>query len=128
MIQRMLLLTALSLWVFSGGLYGQGGITNDDVIKLVKSGLSEDFILNSIKSQPSRLSTDAGRLVELKNNGVSERIIAAVAQKTPPAEPLTSYALIQLAKAKFSDSFLQDLVNNQPVQIATDAARLSELK
>ena len=57
---------------------------------------------------------DAACLVELKNNGVSERIIAAIATKNPTQEPLTSDGLIQLGKTQFSQGFLLDLVNQQP--------------
>ncbi|HLH06523.1 MAG TPA: hypothetical protein VKW78_04750 [Terriglobales bacterium] len=110
------------------GLWAQVTLANDDIPKLVKSGLSEDFILNLIDHQGSKLSSDVSRLIELKINGVSERIIAAVARKTPPPEPLTSYGLVQLAKAQFSEGFLLDLVNQRPGQIATDSARLVELK
>jgi hypothetical protein len=90
--------------------------------------LSEEFILNLVQQQPSRFSTDAGRLVDLKGSGVSERIIAAVAKKNPPQEPLTSLGLLTLAKAKFSDDFLLDLVNQQSAQIAADPTRLAEMK
>jgi hypothetical protein len=72
-------------------LRAQATLTNDDVPNLVKAGLSEEFILNLIDQQGSKLSSDATRLVELKNNGVSERVIAAIATKIPPREPLTSY-------------------------------------
>lgn len=109
-------------------LRGQATLTNDDVPNLAKAGLSEEFTLNVIDQQGSKLSSDATRLVELKNNGVSERIIAAIARKITPQEPLTSYGLILLAKAQFSEGFLLDLVNQRPGQIATDAARLIELK
>jgi hypothetical protein len=90
--------------------------------------LSEEFTLNVIDQQGSKLSSDATRLVELKNNGVSERIIAAIAREITAQEPLTSYGLILLAKAQFTEGFLLDLVNQRPGQIATDAARLIELK
>ena len=84
--------------------------------------------MNLVQQQPSALATDAGRLVELNNNGVSERIILAAARKTPPREPLTTYGLTQLVQAGFSDGFLIDLLNVQPVRISTDAANIVQLK
>jgi hypothetical protein len=113
---------------FASLLCGQTALTNDDLIKLTKAGLSDDFVLNLIQQQPASLSTDAGRLVELKNAGASERIILAAVKKSPPQEPLTSYGLMQLARAKFSDGFLMDLLAAQPVKIATDAANIVQLK
>jgi hypothetical protein len=103
-------------------------MTNEDLVKLSKAGLSEDFILNLVQQQPSALVTDARRLVELKNNGVSERIILAAARKTPPREPLTTYGLTQFVRAGFSDDLLLDLLNTQPVRISTDAANIVQLK
>ena len=55
-------------------------------------------------------------------------MIEAIARRNPPREPLTSYGLIQLTKAQFSEGFVLDLINQRPAQIATDAARLIELK
>ncbi|MGH9559724.1 MAG: hypothetical protein ACRD30_10825 [Bryobacteraceae bacterium] len=123
------LLSVLFGFVFLAlGLQAQATLTNDDIPKLVKSGLSEDFILNLIDQQGQSLSSDVPALIDLKNQGVSERIITAVAKKNPLREPLTSYGLIELAKAQFSQGFLLDLVNQQPGQIAADASRLVEMK
>ncbi len=125
---RVKVLWLICLFAFASLLAAQTAMSNEDVVKLVKAGLSEDFILNLVQQQPSRFATEAGRLVELKNNGVSERLITAMARKNPPQEPLTTYGLIQLAQAKFSDSFLLDLLNAQPVRISTDAANIVQLK
>jgi hypothetical protein len=42
-----------SIW---SDLRTQASLTNNDVLKLVKSGLSEEFVLNLIEQQGSRLS------------------------------------------------------------------------
>jgi hypothetical protein len=126
---KLFLVLAFVLFGSMGSdLPAQASLTNDDVPRLVRSGLSEEFMLNLIDQQGSRLSSDAAHLVELKNSGVSERVIAAIVRKNAPRQPLTSDGLIQLAKAQFSQGFLLDLVNQQAAQIATDAARLVELK
>lgn len=106
----------------------QQPLTNEDIVKFTKAGLTEDFILNQIQQQPSNLSSDVARLIELKNNGVTEAVVLAVAKKAPPQEPLTSGGLIRLVKAEFSEGFLLDLMDHYPAQIATDPARLVELK
>jgi hypothetical protein len=125
---KLRLVTLLALFALTSALVAQTAMTNEDLVKLSKSGLSEDFILSLVQQQPSALATDAGRLLELNNNGVSERIILAVARKTPPREPLTTYGLTQLVRAGFSDGFLIDLLNIQPVRISTDAANIVQLK
>jgi hypothetical protein len=109
-------------------LRGQATLTNDDLPNLVKSGLSEDFLLDLIDRQGSGLSTTPSRLAELKNRGVSERLITAVVKKSPPAEPITGDAVLTLVNAGFSENFIIELVNQQPIQFAADPNRIVELK
>jgi hypothetical protein len=45
---------------------------------LVKAGLGEDMIISMIKAQPSKFSLAADDVIGLKNNGVSEKVIAAM--------------------------------------------------
>ncbi|MGQ9633883.1 MAG: hypothetical protein ACUVXB_06505, partial [Bryobacteraceae bacterium] len=124
-VPPVVLLAAVCL---AGLGWGQQSLTNEDLVKLTKAGLSEDFILTLIQQQPSGLLTEAARLAELKTNGVSERIILAAARKTPPQEPLTTSGLSQLVKAGFSENFLLELMTIQPVRISTDAANIVQLK
>lgn len=114
--------------VFASVMAAQTALTNDDLVKLAKAGLSEEFILNLIEKQPVNLETDVGRLVELKASGVSERLIAAAVRKSPPREPLTTDGLLQLLNARFSEGFLLDTLNARPVVINSDAANIVRLK
>ena len=82
-MSRMTAVAFLSLLGLACLLTAQTAMTNEDLIKLSKSGLSEEFVLNLIQQQPANLYTDAGRLVELKNNGVSERLILAAVKNSP---------------------------------------------
>lgn len=125
---RASVLCLIGLFALAPLLVAQTPMTNDDVVKLGRAGLSEDFVQNLVEQQPSRFATDAGRLVELKSNGLSERIILAMVRKDPPQEPLTSFGVIQLARAEFSDRFLLELLNTQPVRISTDTANILQLK
>ena len=118
----------LCLLGFAGTLSAQTAMTNDDLIKLASAGLSEDFVLNLIQSQPTSFYTDAARLVEMKSSGLSERVLLAAVRKNPPQEPLTTYGLIQLSRAGFSDRFLLDLIGAQPAKISTDASNIVRLK
>lgn len=106
----------------------QAPLTNSDVIKLAKAGLSEDFVLNLINEQGSSLSTDVSSLIEMKNAGVSERILTAVIKKSPPAEPLNSDSVVRLVKAGFSDNFIAGLLSSQPGTYSLSASRIVELK
>src|SRR6266436_3520737 len=73
---KPLILSALCLSVALSTLSAQTTLTNPDLVKLSKAGLSEDFILNLIDQQGSRLQTEPSALVQLKNEGVNERIIS----------------------------------------------------
>lgn len=110
--------------LLGGVLLAQTALTNEDLGKLAKAGLSEEFVLNLIQQQPANLYTDAGRLVEMKNAGLSERVIGAAIRKCPPQEPLTTDGLLQLVAAKFSNTFLLDLLKTSTSRISTDADNL----
>jgi hypothetical protein len=53
-------------------------MTNDSVIRMVKAGLGDDLIVQTIGSQPGQYTTDADSLVTLKEAGASDRVIAAM--------------------------------------------------
>lgn len=127
MTKRILFLGALVVFAVSV-LPAQTTLTNDEVIKLAKSGLSDDFVVNLVEQQGGRLSSDVSNLVELKAAGVSERILTAVSRKGRSQEHLNSDSLVSLAKAGFSDSFIVDLMSRQPSKFAVDASRIMELK
>ncbi len=56
-------------------------LNNGSIIRMVGAGLSDDLILQAITSQPGQYTTDADSLVELKEAGVSERVITAMMNK-----------------------------------------------
>src|SRR5690348_13084841 len=90
------------LWTTGAALQAQPAMSNSDVVKMSKSGLSEEFILNLIDQQGSRLSSDVSSLIDMKSNGVNERVLSAIAKKSPAPESLNSDSIIRLSKAGFS--------------------------
>jgi hypothetical protein len=132
------LFVALSLY-FSGVLTAQStaarkpaptgpALTNEDVVKLTRAGMSEEFILDVVKTKGGAFRTDASSLIALKEQGVSESLIAAMVRKTPPSEPWNSDTVVRLTKAGFSEQFLLQGVKTNSGQYATDTGRLVELK
>jgi hypothetical protein len=111
-----------------GILSAQATLTNSDLVKMSKAGLSEDFITNLIDQQGSRLASDPSSLITLKTEGVNERIISAVVRKAPSREPLNSDSVLRLVQAGFSDGFVINLLNAQPAKFTVDAARIVDLK
>ena len=75
-----ILLTCLGL-LLTGGVSAQqqdGPLTNVAVVKLVKAGFKEKTIITIINSRPAKYKLDTDDLIELKRNGVNEKIILAM--------------------------------------------------
>ncbi len=126
---RLVTYSLILLAILMSPVWAQTRLTNDDIIKMTKSGLTEDFIINLVQQQPDQLSSSASALAELKRNGVSENVIGAVVRKAPaPSEPLNSGSVVRLYKAGFSDDFLLDLIRRQPPKGSPDPSRIVELK
>jgi hypothetical protein len=66
---------------FGSLLIAQQSMNNDSVMKLCKSGLSDDVIVTTINSAPGDYKTSADDLVALKTAGASDKVIAAVVTK-----------------------------------------------
>jgi hypothetical protein len=77
-------------------------LTNASIIRMAGANLSDDLIIQAINSQPGHYTTDADSLVDLKDAGVSERVINAMINKgrkrlnaggdmaqDPPPAPIT---------------------------------------
>ena len=63
-------------------------LNNDAIIKLVKAGLSDDLIVNTINTSPGNYDVSAEGIIALKTGGASDRVIAAmVAKANPVAQP-----------------------------------------
>jgi hypothetical protein len=53
-------------------------LNNDSIVKMAEAGLSDDIIIQSINSQPGQYALGASDLIQLKQDGVSEHVIAAM--------------------------------------------------
>jgi hypothetical protein len=68
--------------------YAQQPLSNDSVIKMVKAGLDDNTIATMIQSQPGQYDLSADALVALKKDGVSDKLLAAMAAKNAqPSSP-----------------------------------------
>jgi hypothetical protein len=74
-------LFVFALAFFAPLLIAQTAMNNDSIIKLCKSGLSDDVIVTTINSSPGDYKTSADDLVALKSGGASDKVIAAVVTK-----------------------------------------------
>jgi hypothetical protein len=56
-------------------------LTNADIVRMQKAGLSESIILSKIGTSTTNFDTDTQDLIRLKEAGVSDAIINAMVQK-----------------------------------------------
>ncbi|MGB7414413.1 MAG: hypothetical protein WA902_09415, partial [Thermosynechococcaceae cyanobacterium] len=53
-------------------------LTNADVLKLIKAGIPEETIILSVQNNPANFDTSPDALIELKRQGVSQKIMNAM--------------------------------------------------
>jgi hypothetical protein len=87
--RRTLLIFAAALALLSlrGLILAQETMNNDAVIKLLKAGLSDDLIVNTINASPGKYDTSADALIALRNAGADSKVISAVLMKSRPGPP-----------------------------------------
>ena len=56
-------------------------LTTYGLTQLVQAGFSDGFLIDLLSIQPVRISTDAANIVQLKQAGLSERVLAAIVTK-----------------------------------------------
>ncbi len=74
----------------------QQAMNNESIVKLVKAGLSDDLIVNTINAQPGTYDTSTDGLIALKKAGASDKVVTAIVMKAsagvqpapPPVPPL----------------------------------------
>jgi hypothetical protein len=78
----------------SGGQAGGAApLTNDDVIKMVQAKLPDAVVVAKIRSSPCKFDTTTDSLIKLKQVGVSDAVLQAMAEAgTVPAKPAQSAA------------------------------------
>jgi len=67
---------AILLMVLLGSLsIAAGAMNNEDVVKLVKAGISENLIISTIETSETDFDTSADALIKMKEARVPEAII-----------------------------------------------------
>lgn len=83
-VNRLVILAALFL---ASLLMAQQALDNTAVLKMTKAGLGDDVIVSMVQNQPGHYELTPDTLVSLKKDGVSDKVLAAMAAKNaaPPA-------------------------------------------
>ena len=79
--------------IFSVSTMAQTALTNDDVVKLLKAGLSTNVITAKIKSTSGKYDTSVEALARLKADNVPEDVILAMIEANTPKLPSTAMTL-----------------------------------
>jgi hypothetical protein len=78
---RILAALAISIFFCHAGLAQQSReapLTNAAVVKLVRAGFKDNTVISIIRARPHQFDLSPDRLIELKKNGVSEKVILAM--------------------------------------------------
>ncbi len=68
----------------------QETLTNEKVVEMVKTGISNEIIIAKIKSSKNSFDTSSAALQQLKKAGVTDSVILAMVQKAAGIETATS--------------------------------------
>lgn len=91
--KHRIVLVALCLLVAGQLCHAQEALDNGAVIKLSKSGLSEDLIVQTINASAGHYDTGADALIALKQAGITDKEIGAMLMKNAnPNGPAVSQA------------------------------------
>lgn len=80
----------MKIYAFVGGIclaagivtLAQDALTNDSIEKMAKAGLGDDVIVAMIQSRPGQYDVTPDTLITLKTEGLSNKVLAAMAAKT----------------------------------------------
>ena len=76
-------LAFVTLFAFCPLLFAQQALNNDVIVKMMKAGLSDTVIIETINSSPGSYDTSPTGLIALKQAGVSDKVISAIVLRGP---------------------------------------------
>jgi len=80
--------------------YGGAARPYQDILKLKQAGLSDDFLLNKIRTENVSYQMTTTEILELRNAGVSETVLAAMLRSGQPAGAMAGAPVAR--RAEFS--------------------------
>lgn len=80
---KRILYCILTIWLLIGStlVFAQEALTNESIVKLVKAGLGDELIVNMINTQPGNYRVTPDDILNLKEQGISEKILSAMINK-----------------------------------------------
>lgn len=74
--------SVLSGVLASAMLLAQQPLTNEDVLKMAKAGMSDDVLVSMVQQNPGKYTTTPDSVIGLKAAGISDKVIAAIVNKS----------------------------------------------
>jgi hypothetical protein len=65
----------------AAAMFAQRALDNEAILKLVRTGLSDDIILSIVSNEPGKYAVAVDDLLKLKSAGVPDRVVAAMIEK-----------------------------------------------
>ncbi len=87
-MRTRVLVVGVLLWISTA--VQLGAVSVRDIVELSRAGLGDEVILVLIDIDPVQYDLDAQRVLELKNAGVSERVLAAMLRSGRSAPPVVT--------------------------------------
>ena len=78
---------AIFFLALCSAIVAQQTMNNDSIIKLVKAGLSDDLIVNTINASPGSYVATVDGLIALKTAGASDKVVSAIVLKASGGTP-----------------------------------------
>jgi len=88
---RVILALVVTTLLATTVLAGETALTNDDVVKMIRAGLSAEIVIAKIEASKTAFDTSSTALVTLAEAKVPEAVIRSMMAKTP-ASPASSPA------------------------------------
>lgn len=89
---------------FSATIFAQEILTNNSILEMKKLGLSNDVIVSKIISEQSKFDVSTQALVSLKEQGISDEVLAVMVQQNSDFRVLAS-SEEKMKEAKESEEF-----------------------
>jgi hypothetical protein len=96
---------------------GSPELTNQDVLEMIKAGLTTEVIVAKIKATPSKFDTSPATLLELKGAGVSDAIIMAMVTGGTPIETAPLTAEMKVPDGTEIEIQLQNTLSGQEAKV-----------
>lgn len=102
-------------------------LTNDSVVKMVKAGLTEDIIISKIKASDNAFDVSVDAILELKNKGVSNKIIDTMIKASSKESKSTTSTTATAATNPFAALIAQKIRLSSNSLYVKENGRMLEL-